>query len=57
MSKPKRNLKRINIQLPVPLLSLLDEWAAANGLSRTTAIHLLVVDGLTDKGVLVDTKE
>lgn len=55
MSKPKRNLKRINCQLPEPLLQVLDEWAASVGLSRSSAILILVSDGLTEKGVLSDS--
>lgn len=47
MSRPKRDLTRITINLPTHVLAKIDEYAFKHGLSRTTAIMILCVDSLT----------
>lgn len=51
MSRPKRDLTRITVNLPTHVLELIDSWAVSNGLSRTTAIMILCVDSLAEKGL------
>lgn len=46
MARPKRELQRITINLPVHVLAKIDEYASKHGLSRTTAIMLLCADSL-----------
>lgn len=47
MARPKRDLKRITINLPVHVLDAIDDYAEKNGLSRTTAIMILCADSLS----------
>lgn len=46
MSREKRDLQRITINVPTHILKMIDDYATMNGLSRTTAITLLCVEGL-----------
>lgn len=46
MVRPKRDLKRITINLPAHVLEKIDEYASKHGLSRTTAIMILCADSL-----------
>lgn len=54
MARPKRNLKRVNMQLPEHVLEKIDEWARVQGLSRTVAVMILCIDSLAEKGFLVE---
>lgn len=55
MSKPKRELTRININLPTHMVKMLDEYADSVFVNRTTAITWLLAEGLKNQpGVLVD---
>ena len=45
-NKLKRELRRITINVPVPILDSIDDYAMKNGLSRTAAIAILCSNGL-----------
>lgn len=44
--KIKRDLYRITANLPTNLVEMIDEFANANGISRTTAITILCIQAL-----------
>lgn len=44
MTKEKRALTRITINLPTGVLEKVDKWAKQTGLSRTTAITIMCAD-------------
>ena len=46
MSRPKRDLFRLNINVPSHIIELVDEYAAKHGLNRSTAVVFLLVKGL-----------
>ncbi|MBQ8669455.1 hypothetical protein IJ472_06720 [bacterium] len=54
MSRPKRDLVRINTNINSNVLYYLDQFAADNGITRTTAITLLLAQKLTSMGYGVD---
>lgn len=57
LSRLKRDLQRITINVPVHVLSLIDEYANKNGLSRTTAITILCVESLNNQTYTLDEFE
>lgn len=54
MSRPKRDLYRLTCNLPTHIVEEVDRFAEKNGLTRTTAVLILLVDGLVSHR---DTKE
>lgn len=46
MARPKRDLFRITVNLPVHILELVDNYAKEYGISRTTAITYLLAQSL-----------
>lgn len=46
MARPKRDLTKISLNLPSHVLQKIDDYALKLGISRTTAIMILCVDGI-----------
>lgn len=50
MSRVKRDLVRVTINLPRHVHESIKDFAESSGLSFTTAVMILCVDSLADKG-------
>lgn len=48
LARPKRDLYRININLPTHIVEMVDDYASKHGLSRTTAMVILLANALAD---------
>lgn len=46
MARPKRDLCRVTVNLPSHIVEYVDEYAKQHGLTRTTAMLILIADGL-----------
>lgn len=58
MARPKRDLVRVHCNLPRHVHSEILKFAEKNGISFTTAVMILCVDALAEKGeVVLNEKE
>lgn len=48
MVRPKRDLQRVTMNLPPHIVQMCDEYAEKNGLSRTTAVVVLLANALAE---------
>lgn len=53
-NRPKRDLIKVHLNLPIQIIELIDEYANKTGISRTTVITILIAERL---GVMSKDKE
>lgn len=57
MGRPKRELKRVTVNLPLHVHEKILEYAEQNGLSFTVAVMILCVDALAQKELEVKSEQ